>query len=221
MGTEHEKLAYNLADNTRVGYDKIQPLLEGLCQRYGWAPVMEGDNIIGAELDGQSVSLEPGGQFELSGAPLNTVHETNAEVNTHLVQARTPRHVHACTCSVLPLPAVSSEGTSVHMQHMHPMGSVGVLGRQASKLNSQTCVVQAKAIAAELGIGFLAVGFDPKWRVEDVPIMPKGRYRLQALFHSLNPPHKCISKQGTERGWLHGPGSCGSTCQSGGHWGTI
>ena len=86
MGTEHEKLAYNLADNTRVGYDKIQPLLEGLCRRYGWNPVMEGENIIGAELDGQSVSLEPGGQFELSGAPLSSVHETNAEVNTHLIQ---------------------------------------------------------------------------------------------------------------------------------------
>jgi hypothetical protein len=86
MGTEHEKLVYNLGDSTRAGYGKIQTLLEGLCQRYGWAPVMEGDNIIGAELDGQSVSLEPGGQFELSGAPLASVHETSAEVNTHLVQ---------------------------------------------------------------------------------------------------------------------------------------
>ena len=38
-------------------------------------------------------------------------------------------------------------------------------------------LAQAKTIAAELGVGFLAVGFDPKWRVEDVPIMPKGRYR--------------------------------------------
>ena len=86
FGTEHEKLAYNLADNTRAGYDKIKPLLERLCERHGWAPVMEGDNIIGAELDGQSVSLEPGGQFELSGAPLNTLHETSAEVNSHLIQ---------------------------------------------------------------------------------------------------------------------------------------
>ena len=86
FGTEHEKLAYNLSDNTRAGYDKIKPLLEGLCERYGWTPVMEGDNIIGAELDGQSVSLEPGGQFELSGAPLNTLHETSAEVNSHLIQ---------------------------------------------------------------------------------------------------------------------------------------
>lgn len=86
FGTEHEKLGYNLEDHTRVGYDKIKPLLEGLCARYGWKPVMEGESIIGAELDGQSVSLEPGGQFELSGAPLNTLHETSAEVNSHLVQ---------------------------------------------------------------------------------------------------------------------------------------
>ena len=90
FGTEHEKLAYNLSDNTRAGYDKIKPLLEGLCERYGWQPVMEGDNIIGAGLDGQSVSLEPGGQFELSGAPLNTLHATSAEVNSHLIQVPCP-----------------------------------------------------------------------------------------------------------------------------------
>ena len=86
FGTEHEKLGYNLADNTRLGYEKIRGLLEGLCERFGWEPVMEGEYIIGAELDGQNVSLEPGGQFELSGAPLDTLHKTCAEVANHLYQ---------------------------------------------------------------------------------------------------------------------------------------
>lgn len=86
IGTEHEKLGYNTADNTRIGYDVIQKLLQGLCDRFGWQPVMEGEYIIGAELDGQSVSLEPGGQFELSGAPLETLHMTCAETNNHLYQ---------------------------------------------------------------------------------------------------------------------------------------
>ena len=53
--------------------------------------MMEGDDIIGAKLDGQSVTLEPGGQFELSGAPLINLHQTCAEVHSHLYQARSPR----------------------------------------------------------------------------------------------------------------------------------
>ena len=57
-------------------------------QRFGWEPVREGENIIGLTQNGASLSLEPGGQFELSGAPLKTVHETCAEVNTHLEQTR-------------------------------------------------------------------------------------------------------------------------------------
>jgi glutamate--cysteine ligase len=65
----------------------IRQLLEGM-QRFGWQPVTEGDNIIGATMDGASLSLEPGGQFELSGAALKTIHETCAEVNTHLDQTR-------------------------------------------------------------------------------------------------------------------------------------
>lgn len=55
--------------------------------RFGWAPVVEGNHIIGLSMDGQSISLEPGGQFELSGAPLETLHQTCAEVNNHLYQA--------------------------------------------------------------------------------------------------------------------------------------
>ena len=57
--------------------------------RFGWQPIMEGENIIGLQPERRvAVSLEPGGQFELSGAPLKSIHETCAEVNTHLEQTR-------------------------------------------------------------------------------------------------------------------------------------
>ena len=65
----------------------IRQLLAGM-ERFGWRPVREGENVIGLTQNGASISLEPGGQFELSGAPLVSIHETCAEVNTHLVQAR-------------------------------------------------------------------------------------------------------------------------------------
>jgi glutamate--cysteine ligase len=97
-------------------------MLEGLQQRFGWAPVFEGDNIIGLEKDGANVSLEPGGQLELSGAPLETIHQTCDEVNEHLRRcARSPT-------------------------------------RSAS--------------------GFIGLGAAPIWTHEDMPMMPKGRYRL-------------------------------------------
>ncbi|MDP7545835.1 MAG: glutamate--cysteine ligase [Alphaproteobacteria bacterium] len=124
IGTEHEKFAYRLGDLGRLDYDGpqgIRAILEGL-QRFGWQPVNEAGNVIALTLDGASITLEPGGQFELSGAPLHTLHQTCAEVHNHLAQV--------------------------------------------------------KAVAEEMDVGFLGLGFDPKWRREDVPIMPKGRYRL-------------------------------------------
>jgi len=90
IGTEHEKFAFRLADRKPLPYDGpagIRALLEGL-QAYGWAPVREGDNIIALTQDGASVTLEPGGQLELSGAPLQTIHQTCDEVNTHLAQVK-------------------------------------------------------------------------------------------------------------------------------------
>ncbi len=88
FGTEHEKLGYNLSDHKRIDYNSIKALLEGLCSRFGWEPIMEGEYIIGAVLDGQSVTIEPGGQFELSGAPVDTLHKTCSEVNSHLYQVQ-------------------------------------------------------------------------------------------------------------------------------------
>ncbi|HEX4160196.1 MAG TPA: glutamate--cysteine ligase [Rhizomicrobium sp.] len=90
IGTEHEKFVYDLATHkplTYAGRPGIRVLLEGM-RRFGWEPVMEGDNIIGLTQNEAGISLEPGGQFELSGAPLRSLHQTCAEVNTHQQQIR-------------------------------------------------------------------------------------------------------------------------------------
>ena len=109
---------------SRVHRDRARARAPGVPLWLG-AMVEEG-RIIGCKLDGQSVTLEPGGQFELSGAPLSNLHQTCDEVNSHLYQA--------------------------------------------------------KAISEEVGVGFLGVGFDPKWRTEDVPIMPKERYNIMRNY---------------------------------------
>ncbi len=124
IGTEHEKFAFAWQDYRRLPYDGdcgIRALLEGL-QRFGWDPVREGETVIGLKRNGASVSLEPGGQLELSGAPLENIHQTCDEVHTHLAEAET--------------------------------------------------------VTKELGAGLIGLGFDPKWRREDMPWMPKGRYRI-------------------------------------------
>ncbi|MEQ9609760.1 MAG: glutamate--cysteine ligase [Kiloniellaceae bacterium] len=90
IGTEHEKFCYSLDDFRPLPYGGergIRALLEGL-QRFGWAPIIEGENVIALSKNGAGVSLEPGGQFELSGAPLKTIHDTCSEVHTHLDQIR-------------------------------------------------------------------------------------------------------------------------------------
>ena len=122
IGTEHEKFAYRRSDLGRLDYDGPQgigAMLEGL-QRFGWKPVSEAGNVIALAQDGASITLEPGGQFELSGAPLENLHQTCAEVHNHLAQV--------------------------------------------------------KEVAQAMDVGFLGLGFDPKWRREDVPVMPKRRY---------------------------------------------
>lgn len=90
IGTEHEKFGFHTDDLSPLPYDGprgVRAMLEGL-QRFGWQPVFEGENVIALEMDGASITLEPGGQFELSGAPLETVHQTCDEVHTHLAQVR-------------------------------------------------------------------------------------------------------------------------------------
>jgi len=132
IGTEHEKLAFTLRDLRPLPFESspegpgIRDLLEAL-KGYGWAPVEEGGNMIAlSHPSGGSVTLEPGGQLELSGAPLGTIHETCAETTSH---------------------------------HRN-----------------------LKTVCAELGIGLLGLGFNPKWQRADIPWMPKGRYAIMRRY---------------------------------------
>ncbi|MFN4058045.1 MAG: glutamate--cysteine ligase [Roseinatronobacter sp.] len=129
IGTEHEKFGYCRDTLQPLPYDgprSIKAMLEGLRDRFGWAPVLEGPHIIGLVKDGANVSLEPGGQFELSGAPLETIHQTCDEVNQHLREV--------------------------------------------------------KSIADEIGVSFIGLGAAPIWTHEQMPVMPKGRYRLMTDY---------------------------------------
>ncbi|KAL5202710.1 hypothetical protein ABZP36_013662 [Zizania latifolia] len=117
IGTEHEKFGFEVETLRPIKYDQIRDILNGLAERFDWDKIMEEDHVIGLKQGKQSISLEPGGQFELSGAPLETLHQTCAEVNSHLYQV--------------------------------------------------------KALGEEMGIGFLGIGFQPKWALSDIPIMPK------------------------------------------------
>jgi glutamate--cysteine ligase len=93
IGTEHEKFGFTIAGHEPVPYEgacSIRALLDGMRLLLGWEPIMEGAHIIGLVdvTGGGAISLEPGGQFELSGAPVETVHETCAELMAHLAQLR-------------------------------------------------------------------------------------------------------------------------------------
>ncbi len=138
IGAEHEKFGFRpdtLAGIPYEGDNGIEALLTGL-RAYGWTPVMEdredgGETMIGLErtnADGgiANISLEPGGQFELSGAPLRTLHEICAETTRHLTET--------------------------------------------------------KQVADQLDIGFLGMGFTPLLRRDQVPIMPKGRYKIMRAY---------------------------------------
>lgn len=90
IGTEHEKFVYALGDHHAPSYDEASGIraLLGELEQYGWAPVLEGSNVIALTGADGSISLEPAGQFELSGAPLDNLHETCAETGRHLAQVK-------------------------------------------------------------------------------------------------------------------------------------
>jgi len=96
LGTEHEKFPFYRADlapvpyEGRAGQGGIHALLEGMRQKTGWEPIEDAGAIIGLfdPAGGGAISLEPGGQFELSGAPLETVHQTASELDLHLEQVK-------------------------------------------------------------------------------------------------------------------------------------
>lgn len=129
IGTEHEKFGFLEDSHAPLPYDgprSIRALLEGLRDRFNWQPVLEQGKIIGLSRNGANVSLEPGGQFELSGAPLSTTHEVAAELQNHFDEVR--------------------------------------------------------AVTEGWGVGFMGIGAAPEWRHEDMPVMPKGRYRLMTDY---------------------------------------
>lgn len=129
IGTEHEKFGYCQDTLNPLPYDgprSIRAMLEGLRDGFGWDPLEEAGKIIGLTKDGANISLEPGGQLELSGAPLRTIHETCDEVNVHLREVQT--------------------------------------------------------VADRIGARFIGLGAAPHWTHEDMPMMPKGRYRLMTDY---------------------------------------
>ena len=128
IGTEHEKFLFHRDGLSPVAYDGdhgVEAILYALCKTIGHkaTPIIEKGKIIGLkDGDGGSVSLEPGGQLELSGAPLMNLHETCAE-------------------------------TGRHLRHM-------------------------RSVSSNFGVGMLGIGFQPKWSRDDIPWMPKSRYRI-------------------------------------------
>ncbi|MEM8571095.1 MAG: glutamate--cysteine ligase [Pseudomonadota bacterium] len=129
IGTEHEKFGYCTATHQPLPYSgecSILSTLEGLRDNFGWAPVLEAGKLIGLEKDGANISLEPGGQLELSGAPLETIHSTCDEVNEHLREV--------------------------------------------------------KFVADQIGAGFIGLGAAPEWSHAQMPMMPKGRYKLMTPY---------------------------------------
>jgi glutamate--cysteine ligase len=93
LGTEHEKVPFYRDGHAPVPYDGergIRSLIEGMRRLTGWQPILDGDNPIGLadEEGGGAISLEPGGQFELSGAPVETLHEAARETDEHIAQAK-------------------------------------------------------------------------------------------------------------------------------------
>lgn len=90
IGTEHEKFVYDTADHHAPSYDEaggIRDLLDELTQ-FGWKPIEEGGNVIALKGADGNVSLEPAGQLELSGAPLENLHQTCAETGRHLKEVK-------------------------------------------------------------------------------------------------------------------------------------
>ncbi len=149
IGTEHEKFGF-LHDGLKPlpyeGEASVRAMLEGLRDQFGWNPIEEGGHLIGLKKDGASVSLEPGGQFELSGAPLEHIHQTCDEVGAHLEEVRKiadPLGIGFLGLGASPL--WSMDETPIMPKGRYKimrayMDKVGRLGRQ---MMFRTCTVQS------------------------------------------------------------------------------
>ena len=149
VGTEHEKFGF-IRDGLRPlpyeGEASVLSILEGLRDKFSWEPISESGKLIGLKKDGASVSLEPGGQFELSGAPLRTMHETCNEVGSHLREVQEiadPLGVAFMGLGASPIwsmaetPIMPKGRYKIMMEYMD---KVGRLGRQ---MMFRTCTVQS------------------------------------------------------------------------------
>ncbi len=129
VGTEHEKIGLYQQGHASVPYQGprgIAAVLERVAELDGWKRIREGEDLIALEKGGASITLEPGGQLELSGAPLRTIHETCSEFQGHL--------------SLM------------------------------------------KRICEPLGIVWLGLGINPIHGVDQIPQMPKERYRIMRSY---------------------------------------
>jgi len=129
LGAEQEMFVFSGDDYHPVEYDGPRPGIRALLERlvdFGWHPVFESDQPIALRRDGCSITLEPGGQIELSGAPLKDAHQ------------------------------VSFETQSYHRE--------------------------LATVADELGLSFLAIGYQPKHSRQHIPWMPKQRYEIMRAW---------------------------------------
>ncbi len=147
IGTEHEKFVYANSDHHAPSYDEpsgIRALLREL-EQYGWKPVMEGGNAIAMSGADGSISLEPAGQFELSGAPLDSLHETCAETGRHLEQVKAAGEklgIGFLGLGMWPdktraeLPTMPKGRYAIMLRHMPRVGSMGL------DMMLRTCTIQ-------------------------------------------------------------------------------
>ncbi|MFT4098261.1 MAG: glutamate--cysteine ligase [Rhodoblastus sp.] len=143
MGAEHEKIPFYTSDHSPVPYDGrsggdgIRALLEGLQAKLGWEPIMDGAALIGLfdEAGGGAISLEPGGQFELSGAPVETVHDVESEFDAHIAAAKAiadPLGISFLDIGMSPLwtraetPVMPKQRYGIMMRYMPKVGSRGL-----------------------------------------------------------------------------------------------
>jgi glutamate--cysteine ligase len=150
IGTEHEKFAFTLEGHRPVPYEGrrgIRTLLEGMQHLLGWQPIMEGDNVIGLfdVTGGGAITLEPGGQFELSGAQVETVHQTSRELMAHLAQVREvaqPLHIGFLGIGMTPswtlaeMPKMPKGRYKIMTAYMPNVGRLGL------DMMYRTCTVQ-------------------------------------------------------------------------------
>ncbi len=140
IGTEHEKVPFYADGLAPVPYEGprgIRRLLDGMAALLGWEPIMEGDHPIGLAdaAGGGAISLEPGGQFELSGAPVATLHDTHRETIAHLMQVNEiarPLGMRFLTLGMSPLwtraqtPVMPKSRYRIMADYMPKVGSKGL-----------------------------------------------------------------------------------------------